>query len=209
MQKNDKIKLNCYLSPLSFLYGIGVWLRNRLFDRDILHSEQYSIPLICIGNLSVGGTGKTPHTEYIIRLLKDKYRVAVLSRGYKRQTSGFVLAGSECSSSEIGDEPFQMKNKFPDILVAVDANRRRGIRNLLSLPEQEKPEVILLDDAYQHRYVRPSLSIVLTDYHRLFYHDKLMPVGRLREPISNINRADIVVVTKCCKDMMPMDFCFI
>ena len=174
MQKNDKIKLNCYLSPLSFLYGIGVWLRNRLFDRDILHSEQYSIPLICIGNLSVGGTGKTPHTEYIIRLLKDKYRVAVLSRGYKRQTSGFVLAGSECSSSEIGDEPFQMKNKFPDILVAVDANRRRGIRNLLSLPEQEKPEVILLDDAYQHRYVRPSLSIVLTDYHRLFYHDKLM-----------------------------------
>ncbi len=209
MQKNDKIKLNCYLSPLSFLYGIGVWLRNRLFDRDILHSEQYSIPVICIGNLSVGGTGKTPHTEYIIRLLKDKYRVAVLSRGYKRQTSGFVLAGSECSSSEIGDEPFQMKNKFPDILVAVDANRRRGIRNLLSLPEQEKPEVILLDDAYQHRYVRPSLSIVLTDYHRLFYHDKLMPVGRLREPISNINRADIVVVTKCRKDMMPMDFCVI
>ena len=110
MQKNDKIKLNSYLAPLSFLYGIGIWLRNRLFDWGILHSEQYSIPVICIGNLSVGGTGKTPHTEYIIRLLKDKYRIAVLSRGYKRKTSGFILADSESSSLEIGDEPFQMKN---------------------------------------------------------------------------------------------------
>ena len=206
MQKNDKIKLNSYLAPLSFLYGIGIWLRNRLFDWGILHSEQYSIPVICIGNLSVGGTGKTPHTEYIIRLLKDKYRIAVLSRGYKRKTSGFILADSESSSLEIGDEPFQMKNKFPDILVAVDANRRRGIQNLLSLPEKDRPEVILLDDAYQHRYVHPSLSIVLSDYHRLFYNDKLMPTGHLREPISNINRTDIVVVTKCDEDMKPIDF---
>jgi len=206
MQKNNEIKLNYYLSPLSFLYGIGVWLRNRLFDWNVLHSEQYSIPVICIGNLSVGGTGKTPHTEYIIRLLKDKYRIAVLSRGYKRKTSGFILADSGSSSLEIGDEPFQMKNKFPDILVAVDANRRRGIQNLLSLPEKDKPEVILLDDAYQHRYVHPSLSIVLSDYHRLFYHDKLMPTGCLREPINNINRTDIVVVTKCDKDMKPIDF---
>ena len=162
--------------------------------------------MICIGNLSVGGTGKTPHTEYIIRLLKDKYRIAVLSRGYKRKTSGFILADSESSSLEIGDEPFQMKNKFPDILVAVDANRRRGIQNLLSLPEKDRPEVILLDDAYQHRYVHPSLSIVLSDYHRLFYNDKLMPTGHLREPISNINRTDIVVVTKCDEDMKPIDF---
>ena len=206
MQKNDKIKLNSYLAPLSFLYGIGIWLRNRLFDWGILHSEQYSIPVICIGNLSVGGTGKTPHTEYFIRLLKDKYRIAVLSRGYKRKTSGFILADSESSSLEIGDEPFQMKNKFPDILVAVDANRRRGIQNLLSLPEKDRPEVILLDDAYQHRYVHPSLSIVLSDYHRLFYNDKLMPTGHLREPISNINRTDIVVVTKCDEDMKPIDF---
>lgn len=206
MRKNDEIKLNSCLIPLSFLYGIGVWLRNRLFDWGILHSEQYSIPVICIGNLSVGGTGKTPHTEYIIRLLKDKYRIAVLSRGYKRQTSGFILADSESSSLEIGDEPFQMKSKFPDILVAVDANRRRGIQTLLSLPEKEKPEVILLDDAYQHRYVRPSLSIVLSDYHRLFYHDRLMPAGRLREPISHINRTDIVVVTKCDENMKPIDY---
>lgn len=206
MQKNDKIKINSYLAPLSFLYGIGVWLRNRLFDWGILHSEQYPVPVICIGNLSVGGTGKTPHTEYIVRLLKDKYRIAVLSRGYKRKTSGFILADSGSSSLEIGDEPFQMKNKFPDILVAVDADRRRGIQHLLSLPEKDKPEVILLDDAYQHRYVHPSLSIVLSDYHRLFYNDKLMPAGYLREPVSNINRTDIVVVTKCDKDMKPIDF---
>lgn len=206
MQKNNEIKLNSYLIPISFLYGIGVWLRNRLFDWGVLHSEQYPIPVICIGNLSVGGTGKTPHTEYIIRLLKDKYRIAVLSRGYKRKTSGFILADSGSSCLEIGDEPFQMKNKFPDILVAVDANRRRGIQNLLSLPEKDKPEIILLDDAYQHRYVRPSLSIVLSDYHRLFYYDKLMPTGRLREPINNINRTDIVVVTKCDEDMKPIDF---
>ena len=206
MQKNDKIKFYSCLAPLSFLYGIGVWLRNRLFDWGILHSEQYPIPVICIGNLSVGGTGKTPHTEYIIRLLKDKYRIAVLSRGYKRKTSGFILADSESSSWEIGDEPFQMKNKFPDILVAVDTNRRRGIQNLLSLPEKDKPEVILLDDAYQHRYVTPSLSIVLSDCHRLFYNDKLMPTGYLREPISNINRTDIVDVTKCEEDMKPIDF---
>lgn len=206
MQKNNKIKLNTFLSPLSFLYGIGVWLRNRLFDWDVLHSEQYSIPVICIGNLSAGGTGKTPHTEYLIRLLKDRYRIAVLSRGYKRKTSGFILANSESTSLDIGDEPFQMKNKFPDILVAVDANRRRGIQTLLSLSETERPEVILLDDAYQHRYVHPSLSIVLTDYHRLFYHDKLIPTGHLREQISNINRTDIVIVTKCDEEMKPIDF---
>lgn len=206
MLTNNKIKLNYCLTPISLLYEMGVSLRNQLFDWGVLHSEQYPVPIISIGNLSVGGTGKTPHTEYIIRLLKDQYRIAVLSRGYKRKTSGFILASQQSTSLEIGDEPFQMKNKFPDILVAVDANRRRGIQNLLSLPENEKPEVIVLDDAFQHRYVHPSLSIVLTDYHRLFYYDKLMPVGLLREPASNINRADIVIVTKCEEDMKPIDF---
>lgn len=206
MLTNNKIKFNYCLTPISFLYGMGVSLRNQLFDWGVLHSEQYTVPIISIGNLSVGGTGKTPHTEYMIRLLKDKYRIAVLSRGYKRKTSGFILASPKSSSLEIGDEPFQMKNKFPDILVAVDANRRRGIQNLLSLPEDKKPEVIVLDDAFQHRYIRPSLSIVLTDYHRLFYYDKLLPAGRLREPARNINRADIVIVTKCDEDMKPIDF---
>ena len=135
-------------------------MRNRLFDWGILHSEQYSIPVICIGNLSVGGTGKTPHTEYIIRLLKDKYRIAVLSRGYKRKTSGFILADSESSSLEIGDEPFQIKHKFPEIVVAVDSNRRRGIEKLMRLTPEI--DVILLDDAFQHRYVAPSTSILLS-----------------------------------------------
>lgn len=206
MPTDKNIKLDSALTPLSFLYGIGVRLRNQLFEWGILPSEHYPIPVICIGNLSVGGTGKTPHTEYLIQLLKDKYRIAVLSRGYKRETSGFILAGPECTSLEIGDEPYQMKNKFPDILVAVDADRRRGIRNILALPEAEQPEVILLDDAFQHRYVSPSLSIILTDYHRLFYYDKLMPVGRLREPISGIRRTDIVIVTKCEEDMKPIEF---
>ena len=202
----NKINLHYSLIPISLLYSIGIWIRNLFFDWGILRSETYPIPVISIGNLSVGGTGKTPHTEYIIRLLKDKYRIAVLSRGYKRKTSGFILATSNSSCREIGDEPFQMKNKFPDILIAVDANRRRGIQTLLSLPQEKKPEIILLDDAYQHRYVHPSLSIVLSDFHRLFYLDKLLPVGRFRESAKNINRADIIIITKCDKDIKPIDF---
>ena len=197
MSTNNKIKLYSLLTPLSFIYGIVVWIRNILFDWGIFTSEQYSIPIISIGNLSVGGTGKTPHTEYLIQLLIDKYRIAVLSRGYKRKTSGYLLATSQSTSFDIGDEPYQIKRKYPNILVAVDSNRRRGILNLLSLPIEQRPEVILLDDAYQHRYVQPSLSIVLSDFHRLFYLDRLLPVGHLREPASNIHRADKVIVTKC------------
>lgn len=200
------IKIHHLLAPFSFLYGLGVRLRNQLFDWGLLSSEQYPVPVISVGNLNVGGTGKTPHTEYIISLLKNQYRIAVLSRGYKRRTSGFILADENSTSREIGDEPYQMKNKFPDITVAVDANRRRGIRQLLTLPIEERPEVIVLDDAFQHRYVTPSLSLVLTDYHRLFYYDKLMPAGRLREPINGICRADIVIVSKCEEDMKPIEF---
>ena len=206
MLEEENVKLYKWLSPFSLIYGLGVRLRNKLFDWDILRSKSYDIPILSVGNITVGGTGKTPHIEYLIRLLASSYRIAILSRGYKRKTRGFVLATHSSTAREIGDEPFQMKNKFPDILVAVDANRRRGIQNLLSLPEKDRPEVILLDDAYQHRYVHPSLSIVLSDYHRLFYNDKLMPTGHLREPISNINRTDIVVVTKCDEDMKPIDF---
>lgn len=205
MPTNNTIKLNRWLAPLSLLYGMGVKLRNRLFDWKILPSVHYPVPVICIGNLAVGGTGKTPHTEYLIRLLKDQYKIAVLSRGYKRKSAGFVLADSHSTSLEIGDEPFQMKQKFPDIMVAVDANRRRGIRLLLELPAGLKPDVILLDDAFQHRYVAPSLSILLTDYHRLFYLDKLLPQGLLREPTEGIERADMVIVTKCGEDLKPID----
>lgn len=206
MQTDNSIKINRLLTPLSFLYGIGVKIRDLLFSWNILPCEKYPIPVISIGNLSAGGTGKTPHTEYLIRLLKNDYRIAVLSRGYKRKRSGFVLASSTCTYKDIGDEPFQMLQKFPDILIAVDANRRRGIQKLLSLPEQQRPEVILLDDAFQHRYVVPSLSIVLTDYNRLFYYDKLLPAGRLREPADRILRADMVVVTKCKEAMTPLEF---
>lgn len=167
MPTGDSFKLYYWLSPLSLLYGIAVKVRNLLFDWGVLPSKEYPVPVISIGNLAVGGTGKTPHIEYLIRLLRHKYKLAVLSRGYKRSTSGFILADGNSSGRTIGDEPFQMKRKFPEITVAVDSNRRRGISNLLQLPAGEKPEVILLDDAYQHRYVRPSFSILTTDYHRL------------------------------------------
>lgn len=206
MPTENNIKIHSLLSPLSFLYGIGVRFRNQLFDWKLLSAESYPIPVICIGNLAVGGTGKTPHTEYIIRLLKDDYRIAVLSRGYKRKTSGFILTNEHSTSLEIGDEPYQMKHKFPDILVAVDADRREGISKLLALPKEQRPEVVLLDDAFQHRYVTPSFSIVLTDYHRLFYNDKLLPAGRLREPSNGIRRADMVIVTKCEEEMKPIEY---
>lgn len=202
----NRIKIHNYLSPFSFLYGIGVNLRNKLFDRRILPGEEFSIPVISIGNLTAGGTGKTPHTEYLIRLLKDKYRIAVLSRGYKRQTKNFILANEQASAKTIGDEPFQMYRKFPDIIVAVDANRRRAINHLLALPDDKRPEIILLDDAFQHRYVKPSLSILLTNYSRPFYDDSLLPSGLLREPWKNHVRADMVVCTKCPNSLNPIDF---
>jgi tetraacyldisaccharide 4'-kinase len=199
---SGKIKLNKALLPLSWLYGLGVGIRNKLFDWRILPVEKFDVPVISIGNLAVGGTGKTPHTEYLIRLLSKKYKVAVLSRGYKRKSSGFVLADENADNYSLGDEPCQMHRKFPEILVAVDADRRRGIRNLLNLPDDKKPEVILLDDAFQHRYVQPSLSILLTGFRRPFYDDYLLPAGRLREPAKNAERADIIIFTKtpCLKD---------
>lgn len=169
----------------------------------MLRSEDFSVPVISVGNLSAGGTGKTPHTEYLIRLLSKKCRVAVLSRGYKRKTRGFVLADKTASARTLGDEPFQIFRKFPEITVAVDANRRQGIQNLLNLPDDRKPEVILLDDAFQHRHVKPSLSILLTDFRRPFYNDYLLPAGRLREPAKNYWRADIVIFTKCPKENAP------
>lgn len=206
MSSDSEIKFNYSLAPLSYLYGLGVGIRNKLFDLGILPCERFPIPVICIGNLAVGGTGKTPHTEYIIKLLRKRYKIAVLSRGYKRKTTGYILATPHNTSREIGDEPYQMLQKFPDITLAVDADRRRGIRNLLGLPENKRPEVILLDDGFQHRYVKPSFSIILTDYHRKFYSDRLLPMGLLREPIEAIRRTDIVIVTKCEKDLKPIEY---
>ena len=193
------------LYPASFLYGLGVRFRNQLFDWGWLKSTSFQVPVICVGNLSAGGTGKTPHIEYLIRTLMDQYRVAVVSRGYKRKTKGFVLATAQSSSSDIGDEPYQIKFKYPQVIVAVDANRCRAIDRLLALPEMERPEVILLDDGLQHRYVSPSLTLLLTDSSRMYCFDKLLPVGRLREPIAGADRASVVIVTKCDADINPMD----
>ena len=183
------------LLPLAGLYSTGVWIRNRLFDRGILPVEEFSIPIISVGNLTVGGTGKTPLTEYLIELLSPHKRVAVLSRGYGRKSRGFVIASSHSTASDIGDEPLQIYRKYPTITVAVDSNRRRGIKLLQQ--QATPPEVILLDDAHQHRYVRPTLSIVLCDYNRPIYADLPLPAGRLREPMSGLKRADIALVTKC------------
>jgi tetraacyldisaccharide 4'-kinase len=194
------------LAPLSVLYGLAVGIRNLLFDCGILPSEEYMIPVISVGNLSAGGTGKTPHVEHIVGLLSERYKVAVLSRGYKRKTKNFILAGDNDNARTIGDEPYQIKRKYPGVLVAVDTSRRRGIGNLLALPESRRPEVVLLDDAFQHRYVRPSLSVVITDYNRLFHKDRLMPYGRLREPRRSVKRAGIVIVSKCDDGIRPIDF---
>jgi tetraacyldisaccharide 4'-kinase len=191
---------------LSWLYGLSVSLRNKLFDWGVLSEETFPVPVISIGNITVGGTGKTPHTEYLINLLSKKYRVAVLSRGYKRKTRGFILADENATGSRIGDEPMQIHRKFPSVLVAVDANRRRGIRKLLQLPENQMPDVILLDDAFQHRYVKPSLSVLLTDCNRPFYDDYLLPVGQLREPMKNYKRADWIICTKCPNSFTSEDY---
>lgn len=187
------------LAPFAWLYGLGVWARNWMFDHGKLKQESFEdqVAVICVGNLAVGGTGKTPHTEYIVRLLKKHGvgPIAVLSRGYKRMSKGFLLATPDVSSSKIGDESYQLHRKFPDIIVAVDENRPDGIRRLLAL--NEPPKVIILDDAMQHRYVKPGLTICLTSYNRILYKDRVLPVGRLRESVRGIRRADVLLVTKC------------
>ena len=205
--EGDFIKIDKKLLPLSWLYGLGVGFRNLLFEMNILKSRSFDTPVISVGNITVGGTGKTPHVEYLVRLLKNQQHVAVLSRGYKRKSRGFLLAAKNTPMSDIGDEPYQMKQKFKDIDVAVDKKRTRGIQNLISGDYTEKPvDVILLDDAFQHRYVKPGLNILLVDYHRQVIYDKLLPAGRLREPVSGKNRADVVIVTKCPKTLTPMEF---
>lgn len=188
---NRKIIL---LYPFSLLYGLITGIRNLLYDLSILHSEKFSIPVICVGNITVGGTGKTPHTEYLVRLLQREYRVAVLSRGYKRKSSGFLIADESSSVRDIGDEPLQIFRKFPGLIVAVDTDRRNGIKRIID--RFPATDVIILDDGFQHRRVRPGLSILLTDCSRLLTRDNLMPYGRLRESSKNRKRANIIIVTK-------------
>lgn len=191
------------LKLLSIFYGILAGLRNELFNLRILSSKEFDLPVISVGNITVGGTGKTPHTEYITALLKPNFRVAVLSRGYKRRTRGFYIVQPTSKVRQVGDEPLQIKLKFKEVIVAVDANRVRGIERLLSLPE--KPGVILLDDAFQHQYVTPGINILLTDYSRLITKDSLLPYGRLRESATNKSRATIIIVTKCPAEIKPID----
>ncbi len=200
------VKINPWLTPLSWLYGLGVNIRNFLFDIGVLRQRSFPLPVISVGNLTVGGSGKTPHVEYLIRLLHDHSKVAVLSRGYKRKSTGFILATDDTPMPTIGDEPYQMKRKFPNIYVAVDKNRAHGINCLIKDPATRDVDVVLLDDAYQHRYVERGLNILLMDYHRLAIYDRLLPAGRLREPKDSKNRADVVIITKCPDDMDPMDY---
>ncbi len=181
-------------------------MRNMLFEWGILKQTSYDIPVICIGNITVGGTGKTPHTELLLRMLLPHKRVAVLSRGYKRKSRGYRLASLKTPMAEIGDEPWQMKQKFPEAIVAVDRDRRHGIKQLLTDKQTRDIEVILLDDAFQHRYVKAGLNILLTDYHRLITDDTLLPAGRLREHLEAKDRANIVIVSKCPTDLKPMDY---
>ncbi len=193
-----------YLQPLSWLYGIVVAFRNMLFNRKVLKQEEFDIPIICVGNITVGGTGKTPHIEYLIRLLSNQYKVGVLSRGYKRKSKGYHEVHVDSTAQEVGDEPLQIKKKYPNAFVVVDKNRRRAIHRMLAHEKNKCPDVILLDDGYQHRYVKPSLSILLVDSNRPIYEDSLLPAGNLREPIKAKNRASIVLVTKC-KEMKPIE----
>ena len=187
------------LFPFSFLYGLVVRIRNALFDQRILASRSFDLPVILVGNLTAGGTGKTPHVEYLAGLLQGNYRIAVLSRGYRRRTRDFRMVDPQAGSSEVGDEPLQIKRKYPEIMVAVDRRRVHGVEELMKVPPP--PECILLDDAYQHRSIAAGCSILLIDYRRPPEKDFLLPAGRLREPALEQKRADIIVVTRSPRDL--------
>lgn len=196
--------LKILLYPLSWLYGMVVFLRNRAYDLNILKSREFDIPIISIGNITVGGTGKTPHVEYLVDLLKEKYNVATLSRGYKRKTKGYLLAETHSTATDVGDEPLQIKNKFPEITVSVCENRVDGVENLLDEKVEKTPDVILLDDAFQHRRITPGINILLIDYNRQIKEDHLLPAGRLREGAYQIRRANIIIFTKCPDEVTPI-----
>lgn len=181
--------------PFSLLYGLITSVRNYLYNKGILIATQFKTPTIVVGNLSVGGTGKTPQIEYLVRLLQNNYRIAVLSRGYKRKSKGFIIADEKVTAEIIGDEPYQYYQKFPAIVVSVDADRTNGIQQLEAL--ENPPEVILLDDAFQHRKVKGGFNILLTSYQNLYVDDVMLPTGTLREKVTGANRAQVIIVTKC------------
>jgi len=190
------------LLPVSIIYGLLTLVRNLLFDMRVLRERKHNVIVISVGNLSMGGTGKTPHVEYLLRLLKDKFRIAVLSRGYGRKTRGFRLADKDSNAHLIGDEPNQYYKKFKGVTIAVDGNRNRGVSKLLEL--DDKLQAVILDDAFQHRWIKPDLSIMLTDFHNLYYKDCVFPSGSLREFKWGARRADIIIVTKTPVVMSPI-----
>lgn len=191
--------LKILLYPFSLLYGLVMWARNRFYDKGLLTAVEFDLPVIACGNLSVGGTGKTPHVEYLIRLLKDHFRTATLSRGYNRRTSGYLLADEHSTAADIGDEPMQFHAKYPDIKVCVGEERMLAIPQLLG--DEPDTQVVLLDDAFQHRSVKPGMNIMITEYSRLFTRDHVVPFGRLREGRSGYQRANCIIVSKCPPDM--------
>jgi len=194
--------LKIILYPVSLLYGLAVMMRNKLFDWKFIKAERFDIPVICVGNLCTGGTGKTPHVEYLIKLLSVRYKVGVLSRGYKRKTKGFLTAEINDKVGDIGDEVKQIAVKFNNVFVAVCEKRRIGIKKMREL--RPDLDIVLLDDAFQHRYVKPGMSILLTDYSSLYIHDFVIPSGTLREFVSGASRADIICVTKSPKVLSPI-----
>lgn len=187
------------LLPFALLFWLVVGIRNWLFDKNILKSASFGLPLICVGNLSVGGTGKSPMVEYLLDRLKDKFKLATLSRGYKRKTKGYALANENSTALEIGDEPMQFHLKFPDVPVAVGERRIEAIPQLLH--DQPDTQAIILDDAFQHRSVKAGFNILLTDYNNIYTRDFYLPTGDLRDLRSSAKRAEVIIVTKCKSDL--------
>jgi len=188
-----------FLFPISILYGIVVALRNLLYDKKVIRSVEFNIPIICVGNISVGGTGKSPMVMYLAELLKKKYQIATLSRGYKRRTSGYILANEEFTANELGDEPMQFYLHHPDVAVAVGEKRIEAIPQLLY--DRPDTKLIILDDAFQHREIHSGLNIILTNYSNLYTRDFLLPTGDLRDQLSSLPRAEVIIVTKCPPDL--------
>lgn len=191
------------LCPIALVYGMVTWFRNRFYDWGIFKSTQVKIPTIVVGNITVGGTGKTPHIEYLVTLLKNSFKLATLSRGYKRETTEFLIASADTPFSHIGDEPKQIKSKFPEITVAVNGNRVEGIHQLMK--QDENLELVLLDDAFQHRSLKAGFYMLMIDYNRPIFIDKMLPAGRLRESAKEKSRADIIIVSKAPKNLKPID----
>jgi tetraacyldisaccharide 4'-kinase len=188
-------KLRLLLLPFSWLYWLAVKIRNLLFNINVLHSFEFDLPTICVGNITVGGTGKTPHTDYLINLLKNNYKTALLSRGYGRKTKGFRIVVQTSLTVEVGDEPLQLKLKHPDVACAVHEDRLSGVVELVG--DFPDTQVVVLDDAFQHRWIKAGLNILMVDYYRPVYSDFFLPAGNLRDSISEIKRANIIIVSKC------------